>query len=254
MSDNYEDLLKKASGMFAKSNTSDSRLKIPEPDVIFEGKSTIIRNFLDITDLINREPQVIAKYLMKEFGIGVTINGRRLIINRKLSASQISKKFSQYMDSYVKCYECGSPDTVIQRVGRIDLLTCKACGAQHPIKLTRDSKSNEADLEEGKQYNITINEVGKSGEGRTSYKGYSIIVAGGKKGENLRVVIKKIRNGTAIAESEVEEIDSFLKCHTVKYWYIYIMYNKCICVILNSLFFDSSYADKYPVNGKASNN
>jgi translation initiation factor 2 subunit 2 len=200
MSDNYEDLLKKASSMFAKSNTSDSRLKIPEPDVIFEGKSTIIRNFLDITDLINREPQVIAKYLMKEFGIGVTINGRRLIINRKLSASQISKKFSQYMDSYVKCYECGSPDTVIQRVGRIDLLTCKACGAQHPIKLTRDSKSNEADLEEGKQYNITINEVGKSGEGRTSFKGYSIIVAGGKKGENLRVVIKKIRNGTAIAE------------------------------------------------------
>ncbi|MCL4341465.1 MAG: translation initiation factor IF-2 subunit beta [Candidatus Thermoplasmatota archaeon] len=115
---NYEDLLKKAEGVLSKSNMNQQRLQIPDPDIIQEGKVTIVRNFIDIADMINRDPKHIAKFLMTEFGIGVTITGRRLIINRKISSDQISSKIKQYMDSYVICYECNSPDTEIQKIGR----------------------------------------------------------------------------------------------------------------------------------------
>lgn len=196
----YDELLNRASGIFSKSTQSESRLKIPEPDIIREGKSTIVRNFMDIADMINRDPKHISKFLMKEFGIGVTITGRRLIINRRVTYEQITSKISQYLDSYVNCYECGSPDTEFLKVGRTYLLSCKACGAQHPIKLVRESKSDDTELEEGKQYVVEITEKGSTGEGRAMFRGYSLFVPGAKKGETVKVLIKKIKRGMAIAE------------------------------------------------------
>ena len=196
----YEDLLKKAENAFSKGDKNKMRLQVPDPDVIYEGRVTIVRNFIDIADMINRDPKHVAKFLMKELGIGVTIDSKRLLINRKVSIDQIKDKISQYMDSFVKCYECQSPDTEIQRVGRVDLLVCKACGAQHPIRLTRESKSSESSLEEGKDYTVTVTEVGKSGEGKAMFRGFRIIIPGVKTGQTLRVRIKKIMHYTAIAE------------------------------------------------------
>jgi translation initiation factor 2 subunit beta (aeIF-2b) len=197
---NYEDLLKKAESVLSKSNMNQQRLQIPDPDIIQEGKVTIVRNFIDIADMINRDPKHIAKFLMTEFGIGVTITGRRLIINRKISADQISSKIKQYMDSYVICYECNSPDTEIQKIGRTYVLSCKACGAQHPIRIVNESRDDDTKIEEGKEYTVEISKVGNSGEGRAFYRGFNIFVPGVRRGETVKVVIKKIRNNTAIAE------------------------------------------------------
>ncbi|MCL4306729.1 MAG: translation initiation factor IF-2 subunit beta [Candidatus Thermoplasmatota archaeon] len=196
----YEKLLKKAENVLSKSNMNQQRLQIPDPDVIQEGKATIIRNFIDIADMMNRDPKHIAKFLMTEFGIGVTISGKRLIINRKISADQISSKIKQYMDSYLFCYECHSPDTEIQKIGRTYVLACKACGAQHPIRVVSDARDDETTIEEGKEYTVEITKVGSSGEGRAFYRGFNIFVPGVKKGETVKVLIKRIRNNTAIAE------------------------------------------------------
>ncbi|MCW6169108.1 MAG: translation initiation factor IF-2 subunit beta [Thermoplasmatales archaeon] len=198
--DSYEALLKRSENVLSKSNLSQQRLQVPEPDVIQEGKVTIVRNFADIADMINRDPRHIAKFLMTEFGIGVTIDGRRLIINRKISPDQISKKIQKYMDSFVKCYECGSPDTEIQKVGRTYLLVCKACGAQHPIRVATEMQKEENTVEEGKTYTVEITKIGNSGEGRAFLRGVNIVVPGAKRRETVKVVIKRIRNNTAIAE------------------------------------------------------
>lgn len=196
----YEKLLKKTETVLSKSNLNQQRLQIPEPDIMQEGKATIIRNFMDIVEVMNRDPKHISKFLMTEFGIGVTISGKRLTINRRISADQISAKIKQYMDSYVTCYECNSPDTEIQKIGRTYVLACKACGAQHPIRIVSESKSDDTTIEEGKSYVVEINKIGSSGEGRAFYRGFNIFVPGVKKGESVKVVIKKIRNNTAIAE------------------------------------------------------
>lgn len=196
----YESLLKKTENVLSKSNLNQQRLQIPEPDIMQEGKVTIVRNFMDIVEVVNRDPKHISKFLMTEFGIGVTINGKRLTINRKISADQISSKIKQYMDSYVTCYECNSPDTEIQKIGRTYVLACKACGAQHPIRIAADVKSDDSTIEEGKQYTVEITKIGNSGEGRAFYRGFNIFVPGVKKGETVRVSIKKLRNNTAIAE------------------------------------------------------
>ena len=196
----YESLLKKTADVLSKSNVNQQRLQIPEPDIMQEGKVTIVRNFMDIVEMINRDPKHVAKFLMKELGIGVSIDSRRLLINRKVSYEQVKEKISQYMDSYVRCYECRAPDTEIQRIGRVDVLVCKACGAQHPIRLVREAKTSELKPEEGKEYSVTVTEVGKSGEGRSHLGGYVIVVPGGKKGQTVKVRIKKVLGTTAFSE------------------------------------------------------
>ncbi len=196
----YNKLLKDASGVLSSKNRTEERLKVPEPEIIYEGKSTIIRNFIDITEMLNRNPEDLVKYLTKEFGIGANVAGRRLIINRKLREEEIREKLNAYMATYVLCYECSSPDTTIQKVGRTYLLVCKACGAEHPIKASREIKENEDQLTEGKTYNVVINEIGRSGEGHAFYSDFTIYVPGTKKGEHVKVKIKKIRKNIAIGE------------------------------------------------------
>ena len=100
----------------------------------------------------------------------------------------------------MRCYECNSPDTEITKENRVSVIVCKACGAQHPINSSREITINRDQIEEGKRYTVTIDEIGKSGEGRTKLYGFRIIVPGAKKGQTVKVEVKKIRDGTAIAE------------------------------------------------------
>ena len=111
----YNKLLNDASGVLSSKTHTEERLKVPEPEIIYEGKATIIRNFLDITEMLNRNPEDLVKYLTKEFGIGANISGRRLVINRKLREEEINDKLNAYMATYVMCYECSSPDTTIEK-------------------------------------------------------------------------------------------------------------------------------------------
>ena len=131
--------------------------------------------------------------------IGFWVDGRRLIINRKISDEEFNNKLEQYLNVYVRCYECNSPDTEIVKEGRVSVIRCKACGAQHPISPSRELTINRDQVEEGKRYTVTIMEIGKSGEGRTKLYGYTIIVPGVKKGQTVQVEVKKIREGSAIA-------------------------------------------------------
>ena len=198
--DSYEKLLNDASDILSASTVSQERLKIPKPILMEEGKQTIVRNFMDILDIINRNERDVAKFFMKEFGIGVNVEGRRLIINRKVTEEEFITKLEQYLNVYVRCYECNSPDTEIVKEGRVNVIRCKACGAQHPISPSRELTINRDQIEEGKKYTVTINEIGKSGEGRSKLFGYTIIVPGTKKGQTVLVEVKKIREGTAIAQ------------------------------------------------------
>ncbi|SMD31180.1 translation initiation factor IF-2 subunit beta [Picrophilus oshimae] len=200
MNFDYNKLLERASGVLSSKTKNESRLKIPEPDVIYEGKSTIIRNFIDITEMMNRDPEDVIKYLTKEFGIGAVLSGQRLIINRKVSEDEIQSKMNEYMATYVICYECKSPDTEIQKIGRTYLLVCKACGAQHPIRSNREIIENSNGIEIGKEYTVTIESTGSAGEGIARYQGYTIYVPKAKKDERVKIIIRKIKRNVAIAE------------------------------------------------------
>ncbi|MCL2712850.1 MAG: translation initiation factor IF-2 subunit beta, partial [Methanomassiliicoccaceae archaeon] len=66
--DDYLSLLDRAKNCLPETIEGHERFSLPEIDVLQEGKITVIRNFIDITDKLRRDPQHVLQYLLRELG------------------------------------------------------------------------------------------------------------------------------------------------------------------------------------------
>ena len=129
----YEKLLDEAYGKIKTENTSSERFKTLKIEGHFEGKKTILTNFFQIASYLRRAPEHFQKFLLKELAVSGQKEGDRLVLNRKVSSSQINQKIEQYTKEYVLCKECGKPDTELIKQDRIAFIHCLACGAKHSV-------------------------------------------------------------------------------------------------------------------------
>ena len=131
----YKALLEKGIKDLPESvKSTGERFELPKVKGHLEGNKTIISNFLQIVDSLNREQSHMLKFLQRELATPALIKGPRLILGRKLSASQINLKIKLYADTFVICPACKKPDTKLVKEGKVLFLKCMACGAKHPIK------------------------------------------------------------------------------------------------------------------------
>lgn len=195
---NYDELLETAYSSLPETMKSGERFEIPQAEVINEGKLTIIRNYVEICEKIRREPKDVLKYLLREFGAAGEIDGRRAILKSKIDRAQIQSRLKSYVETYVICSECGRPDTELIREGRVLMLKCDACGAKRPVMVRKSQAKAQAKkiISEGGTYEVTIESVGRRGDGIARIDKYVIYVKGeSKKGARVKVKIDKI-NGT----------------------------------------------------------
>lgn len=131
----YKELLKKAREQLPKSVFEKERFEIPNVRGHIQGNRTIIRNFLQIADILRRPWGHLLKFILKELATpGEIKKSGSVIIGTKISASRINEKIRQYANEFVLCSECGKPDTKIEKEDRFTFLKCHACGGRHPIK------------------------------------------------------------------------------------------------------------------------
>lgn len=111
------------------------RLNVPEPDVVITGNRTILRNFGEIADALNRDPRHVLMKVAKELGTAMTMDeeGRAIIFGKK-DVGSIKNVLNYYIKFYVLCPVCGSPDTKLVKDKKITFLVCEACGAKSPIE------------------------------------------------------------------------------------------------------------------------
>ncbi|UCD92758.1 MAG: translation initiation factor IF-2 subunit beta [Methanobacteriota archaeon] len=196
----YNDLLKRAREGLPEKVIAHERFKIPDADVFIEGKTTVLRNFEDISNAIDREPQQVLAYLLRELGTAGTIDGRRAVFKGRVSPTQIEDRISGYVETYVLCSECKRPDTRIVKEERITILECDACGAHRPVEVRKGSGPvQEKALEEGKVYEVTIQDIGRRGDGIAKVDKYTIFVPGTAKGTTVKIEIEKISGSVAFA-------------------------------------------------------
>ncbi len=162
-----------------------------------EGKNTIIRNFISITKIINREPMHVYKYLMRELGTAGNIQGERLVLKGRISPSLVQRRIESYINTYVICSECGSPDTELRKEDRVEILVCKACGAMRPVQAKIDVRLAAGTLKEGQIYDMEITDLSRDGDGIARYGDYTVYVPGARKGQRLKVKIIKIKKNIA---------------------------------------------------------
>jgi len=194
----YTMLLERAKSELPHEIEVHERMKIPESDLMVEGKTTIIRNFGDIAEVMRREPDHILGYLLRELGTAGTLEGRRAVLKGIVSNAQLSDRISRYMDEYVICSECNRPDTRIVKEGRIQILVCETCGAHRPVKVRKASRYQETRaISEGEVYELQIVDIGKRGDGLARKGNFLIFVPGTTKGVQVKVKILKISGTTA---------------------------------------------------------
>ncbi len=201
----YTQLLARAKKALPDALSSGERFQVPGPDIVYEGKTTILRNFEDIVQAIRRDPDMVLTYLLRELGTAGSLDGRRVVFKSKVTPQNVEERIKSYVDAYVICQECGRPDTRLVKEGRIAMLECDACGARRPVKAVKKAaKVEEAPLVEGKVYEMMIQDIGKKGDGIAKLDKYIIYVPGTAKGAIVKVFIEKIAGSVAFGRVQRE--------------------------------------------------
>lgn len=130
MNTDYEELLRRARSQLPPRVFEHKRFEIPKPRCSVIGMRTIIHNFKEISDTLNRDPQHVLKFLSKEMATAGTLEGARAIFKGKFRYDSIERLINRYTEEFVVCPVCKRPDTKIVKERRLYFLICEACGAR----------------------------------------------------------------------------------------------------------------------------
>ena len=197
----YDKLLDKAYKELPDILKTHSRFEIPRVSSIVQGKTTIIP-LGELVKTINRDPEFLTKYFLKEFGTMGTQDGQRLVMKGQFRQPQIQEKFEAFLSEFVLCPECGRPDTQLLHEKRITFLKCEACGARHSLRSlrTRTEPSKTDDISVGDEITVQITRTGKRGDGVAKVGGYIVFVNNAREGQRVRAKVKDIQRNLVFAD------------------------------------------------------
>jgi len=136
MSDEYTKLLDSAIEKIPRKTSSGERFELPSIQGVRMGSRTIIQNFKEIADRMNRDPLHLLKFLSKELATAATTDGTRAIFKGVFKVESMRRLLEIYTQRFVICPVCKRPDTKMEREKGRTFLTCEACGARSPISTT----------------------------------------------------------------------------------------------------------------------
>ncbi|MHB8634789.1 MAG: translation initiation factor IF-2 subunit beta [Thermoplasmatota archaeon] len=197
--DQYLALLRKARSGLPENVGNKQRWTLPAPDLIGEGRMTILRNLRQILDATRREQDHVVKFLLSQIGVAGAVDGDRLVFTGRVPVNRIRGVLEEYVETYVRCSECGAPDTHLEKSDRVLLLKCEACGAHKPIK-ARKARRPEAAVKEGGVYQVQLSQPGQRGEGKGVYEGFVFVVPGGQVGQTVWARVTKMSGKMAFSE------------------------------------------------------
>jgi translation initiation factor 2 subunit 2 len=201
----YDALLNRAIAKSPNFETSGERFVVPKPRTFIEGRTTVWDNFGEIREKLNRDADHFVKHLLREMGTAGKVEGNRLVLNGRFTSDTIAALVDDYVSDYVRCAECGRPDTKLVKYDRVTTLKCDACGAQRSIQKRRQMATKAAQvasIEEGKVYEVKIETTGKKGDGIARVDKFTIFVPNAKTGDIVQARINKIDGNLAFATKQ----------------------------------------------------
>ena len=129
----YDDHLERAMDESPEIQGDSERFDVPDADVRQEGNATVYENFQDTLDRFGRDEEHLLKFLQDELGTSAHIDeSGRARLTGEFSQRRLGDAIEEYADEFVRCSECGLPDTRLEREQGAVLLRCEACGARSP--------------------------------------------------------------------------------------------------------------------------
>jgi len=131
---NYKEMLKRARSQLPSEVSKHKRFEIPRPRCFVTGMRTVLANFKEICDALNREPRHVLKFLSGEMATAATTQRTRAIFQGKFDYATFERLIKRYTNEFVVCPVCKRPDTKIVKERRFLFLICEACGAKSSIR------------------------------------------------------------------------------------------------------------------------
>jgi len=112
---------------------SSDRFEVPDPEVRQEGNVSVFENFQAVCDRFGRESDHLIKFLQNELGTSGHIDeSGRGRLTGSFGEPRIREAIEAYAEEFVRCSECGLPDTRLDTEQGAVILRCEACGARSP--------------------------------------------------------------------------------------------------------------------------
>ena len=132
--ESYNALLERARAKIPKKVFEHTRFKIPTLRLFTEGNKTSILNFKEIADLLNRNPNDIMKFFLRELATRGNFEGTRAIFIGRFGQLTLKSLMKRYTSKYVLCPFCNKPETRIIKENKYIYLQCNSCGAKESLK------------------------------------------------------------------------------------------------------------------------
>ena len=134
MNMSYDEMLKRARSKLPQDVTEQKRFAFPKPRSSTIGVRTILHNFKEICDSINRDSNHLLKFFSGELATAGTLDNFRAIFQGKFSRETFYRLIQRYIEDYVICPVCKLPDTKLVKEKRFNFLICEACGAKSSVR------------------------------------------------------------------------------------------------------------------------
>lgn len=130
----YNSLLDRLYMSLPSRTKENVRFELPRVQSIIQGKQTIWKNFVKCAKDVNREHDLLYKFVMKEISTSSTIvNNQSLVLNGVFDNYKLNVILDKFIMTFVLCSACKKPDTQIVSQSNIKVLKCSACGAVTPL-------------------------------------------------------------------------------------------------------------------------
>ncbi|KAI3993691.1 hypothetical protein MKX01_002704 [Papaver californicum] len=135
----YEELLGRVFNILRENNpelAGDRRRTVMRPpQVLREGtKKTVFVNFMDLCKTMHRQPEHVMNFLLAEMGTSGSLDGQqRLVVKGRFAPKNFEGILRRYVNEYVICNGCKSPDTILSKENRLFFLRCEQCGSGRSV-------------------------------------------------------------------------------------------------------------------------
>ncbi|ERN20284.1 hypothetical protein AMTR_s00066p00171460 [Amborella trichopoda] len=135
----YEELLDRVFNILRENNpelAGDRRRTVMRPpQVLREGtKKTVFVNFMDLCKTMHRQPDHVMTFLLAEMGTSGSLDGQqRLVVKGRFAPKNFEGILRRYVNEYVMCNGCKSPDTILSKENRLFFLRCEQCGCSRSV-------------------------------------------------------------------------------------------------------------------------
>jgi translation initiation factor 2 subunit 2 len=130
----YDDQLDRALERTPDISDGSDRFDVPEPEVRSEGNVTVYENFQATIDRLDRDATHVMKFLQSELGTSAQLDeSGRVRLTGNFRHDRVADALDAYVADFVRCSECGLPDTRLVKEQGTIVLKCDACGALSPV-------------------------------------------------------------------------------------------------------------------------